>query len=230
LIEDAAHCIEGARDGIQPGQLGDTACFSFYATKNMTCGEGGAVVTNDPFLAEQFRLLRQHGMNKTAADRHREGYAHWDMVRHGWKYNMDNLQAAMLLPQLDRLEENGRRREALTKRYRAKLQSMDEATLPVTRPNSRHANHLFTVWVDERDDVIAGLQRRHIGVVVNYRAIHLLSYFREQFHFRPGQFPNAERIGDRTLSLPLYPTMPPGHVDHTVTMLAESLAQECLLV
>ncbi len=84
------------------------------------------------------------------------------------------------------------------------------------------------VWVDERDNVLAALQGRNIGVVVNYRAIHLLSYFREEFDFRRGQFPIAERIGDRTLSLPFYPTMPDGHVDHTVAMLKESLAQECL--
>src|SRR5437764_11113283 len=95
LIEDAAHCIEGIRDGVRPGLLGDTACFSFYATKNLTCGEGGAVVCNDDKLLEKLRLLRLHGMTKTAADRAREGYQHWDMVELGWKYNMDNIQAAL---------------------------------------------------------------------------------------------------------------------------------------
>ncbi|HEX6513902.1 MAG TPA: DegT/DnrJ/EryC1/StrS family aminotransferase, partial [Chloroflexota bacterium] len=90
IVEDAAHCVEGTRDGIRPGELGDTACFSFYATKNLTCGEGGAVVTDDSELAERLRLLRLHGMTKNAFDRYREGYQHWDMVMLGWKYNMDN--------------------------------------------------------------------------------------------------------------------------------------------
>ncbi len=104
VIEDAAHCVEGERDGVRPGQLSDAACFSFYATKNLTSGEGGAVVTDDPELAGRLKLLRHHGMNKTAADRQKEGYSHWDMVSFGWKYNMDNLQAALLLPQLEKVK------------------------------------------------------------------------------------------------------------------------------
>ena len=89
IVEDAAHCIEGSRDGIRPGQVSETACFSFYATKNITCGEGGAVVTRHRDLYDKLRLLRLHGMTKTAYDRHREGYRHWDMTVMGWKYNMD---------------------------------------------------------------------------------------------------------------------------------------------
>src|SRR5439155_14721403 len=121
IVEDAAHCIEGERDGVRPGQLGDIAAFSFYATKNLTSGEGGAVATDDDELAERLRLLRLHGMTKTAADRHREGYQHWDMVTLGWKYNMDNIQAALLLPQLDRLEETWRTRTSLSEREEAEL-------------------------------------------------------------------------------------------------------------
>jgi len=100
VIEDAAHCVEGSREGVGPGVLGDTACFSFYATKSLSCGEGGALVTDHDALAEKLRLLSLHGMSKTAADRHREGYQHWDMEIPGWKYNMSNIQAAFLLPQM----------------------------------------------------------------------------------------------------------------------------------
>jgi dTDP-4-amino-4,6-dideoxygalactose transaminase len=215
IIEDAAHCVEGARDGIRPGQLGDTACFSFYATKSLTCGEGGAVVTNDEAMAEKLRLLRVHGMTKTAFDRHREGYQHWDMVLLGWKYNMDNIQAALLLPQLARLESNWRRREALAKRYEMLLANTPGLRVPPTLPGVRHARHLFTIWIDDgrRDAVVQGLQDRGIGVVVNYRAIHRLTYFREHFGFTPCSFPNAERIGDSTISLPLYPSMSAEHID-----------------
>jgi dTDP-4-amino-4,6-dideoxygalactose transaminase len=215
IIEDAAHCIEGERDGIRPGQLGRTACFSFYATKNLTCGEGGAVVTDDAALAEKLRMLRLHGMTKTAADRFREGYRHWDMVMLGWKYNMDNIQAALLIPQLDRLEGNWRKREALADLYYEKLGGLKGLSWPKCLPGTRHARHIFTVWIDgeRRDSVLKGLQEAGIGVVVNYRAIHLLTYFRETFGFRPGDFPVAERIGNATLSLPFYPDIPEEHVN-----------------
>src|SRR6266550_6858007 len=104
IIEDAAHCIEGERDGVRPGQLSDAACFSFYATKNLTCGEGGAMTLNDDALAERLKLLRLHGMTRMAQESAREGYRHWDMVVMGWKYNMSNVEAALLLPQFDRMD------------------------------------------------------------------------------------------------------------------------------
>ncbi len=225
LIEDAAHCVEGERDGVRPGQLGDTACFSFYATKNLTCGEGGAVVTNDDARLESLRLLRLHGMTKTAADRAREGYRHWDMVALGWKYNMDNIQAALLLPQMDRLEANWQRRQARAEQYEQLLAGIPGLSWPRTAAGSRHAWHLFPVWVDggRRDAAVEGLHHRGIATVVNYRAIHLLTYFRETFGFRAGDFPNAERIGDSTLSLPLYPSMPPADVELTAEVVHDVL-------
>jgi dTDP-4-amino-4,6-dideoxygalactose transaminase len=215
IVEDAAHCVEGERDGVRVGALGDTACFSFYATKNLTCGEGGAVVTNDPALADRLRLLRLHGMNKTAADRAREGYQHWDMTTLGWKYNMDNIQAALLLPQMDRLAANWQKRRALARSYQSVLAGIPGLSWPRTRPGVEHSWHLFPVWIEDgrRDAVLQGLQQRGIGVMVNYRAIHRLTYFRETLGLRGGEFPNAERIGDATLSLPFYPAMPASHVE-----------------
>lgn len=214
LIEDAAHCIEGERDGVRPGQLSDTACLSFYATKNLTCGEGGAVVCNDPVLAERLRLLRLHGMTKTAYDRSREGYQHWDMVELGWKYNMDNIHAALLLPQLDRLDATWRKREEVARRYQGLLAEVPGLTWPQTLPGVKHAHHLFPVWIvnGRRDQVVAGLQERGVPTMVNYRAIHLLTYFRESFGFKAGAFPMAERIGDAAVSLPFYPGIPAEHV------------------
>ena len=225
VIEDAAHCVEGTRDGIKTGQLGDTACYSFYATKNLTCGEGGALVCNDDELATKLRLLRLHGMNKNANDRHKEGYKHWDMTVLGWKYNMDNIQAALLLPQMDRLEENWRRRQQLAKDYEERLWDIPNLSRPQTLPSVEHSWHLFPVWVENglRDTVIERLQARNISVMVNYRAIHLLTFFRETFGFKKGDFPIAERIGDASLSLPFYPNMPPDHVGIIAEALAEVL-------
>jgi UDP-4-amino-4-deoxy-L-arabinose-oxoglutarate aminotransferase len=227
LIEDAAHCVEGQRDGVKPGQLGQTACFSFYATKNLTCGEGGAVVTDDRALYEKLRLMRLHGMNKNANDRFKEGYKHWDMQMMGWKYNMDNIQAALLLPQMNRVESNWRKREAVAQRYQELLTeaSIPDVAWPNTLPGTRHAHHLFPIWIanGRRDEVILEFQRRGIGIVVNYRAIHLLTFFREQYRYQPGTFPVAERLGDRVVSLPFYPAIPDEHVKKVVQVLTEIL-------
>jgi dTDP-4-amino-4,6-dideoxygalactose transaminase len=226
VVEDAAHCVEGTRDGVKTAQLGDTACYSFYATKNLTCGEGGAVVTNDDALAEKLRLLRMHGMNKNANDRHREGYQHWDMPVFGWKYNMDNIQAALLLPQMDRLEENWRKRRERAEQYARGLWDIPDLSRPKTLPGVEHAWHLFPVWIGagRRDQVIQRLQEMGVGVMVNYRAIHQLTYFRETFGFKTGDFPNAELIGDNSLSLPLYPNMPAEDVDRVIETLREILS------
>jgi UDP-4-amino-4-deoxy-L-arabinose-oxoglutarate aminotransferase len=225
IIEDAAHCIEGERDGVRPGELGDTACFSFFATKNMTCGEGGALVTDNEALYEKLKLIRLHGMTKTSFDRHREGYVHWDVPRLGWKYNLSNIDAALLLPQFDRIARNLQRRHALAERYIERLGNLPGVRVPQSRPNTIHARHLFTILIDEmgRDDAMAALRTAGVECVVNYRAIHLLSLLSERFGFKPGDFPVAESIGERTISLPFYPNMPESHVDEVGSRLARIL-------
>lgn len=226
IIEDCAHCVEGERDGVRPGELADTACFSFYATKNLTCGEGGAVVTDSDELVDRLKVLRLHGMTKTAADRQREGYSHWDMVDMGWKYNMDNIQAALLLPQMRRLRKKLDSRHELSAIYEKKLGRIEGVRLPASRNNATHARHLYPVWVNSaiRDHVVDELNKNGIGTVVNYRAIHLLSYFAKALGYRRGDFPNAERIGDETLSLPFYPTMPIHFVDVVTETLARAVS------
>lgn len=209
IIEDAAHCIEGERAGIKPGHLGDVACFSFYATKSITSGEGGAIATNNKEIADKVRLLRQHGMSKEAADRYSGVYKHWDMVECGWKYNMDNIQASLLLPQLERIDDQWQRREKVYNKYVDYLNKVSQTDYPKIKPDSKSAYHLFTIWVapERRDKILHLLGERRIGVAVNYRSIHLLTYFKETFGFRRGDFPVAENIGDRTISLPFYPQL-----------------------
>jgi UDP-4-amino-4-deoxy-L-arabinose-oxoglutarate aminotransferase len=225
VVEDAAHCVEGTRDGVRPGMLSEAACFSFYATKSLTSGEGGAVVTRDGRLAEQLRLLRLHGMTSSANERERRGYQPWDMVVMGWKYNMDNLQAAILIPQLARLAPNLRRRAALAARYRERLAGLAGVQLPAVLPGVEHAWHLFTVWVPDhdRDAVVAGLGCAEVGVTVNYPPVHLTRYFRDTFGYQPGAFPAAEAIGAATISLPLYAAMSEGDVDEVAARLAQVL-------
>lgn len=209
VIEDAAHCIEGEREGIRPGQLGDVACFSFYATKNLTSGEGGAIATNHEKLADKLMLMRSHGMDKNAAKRYTKRYRHWDMVCMGYKANMCDIQAALLIPQLARAEKNLEKREKIYKFYERAFAGSDAVEYPRTLPYTKHARHLFTIWVApaDRDELLFKLQDRGIGVAVNYRPIHLLSFYRERFGFSSGCFPVAEQIGNRTITLPLYPSL-----------------------
>ncbi|MDQ7248369.1 DegT/DnrJ/EryC1/StrS family aminotransferase [Dongia sedimenti] len=225
IIEDAAHCIEGVRDGARPGELGDTACFSFFATKNMTCGEGGALVTDDDALYEKLKLIRLHGMTKTAFDRHQEGYSHWDVPVLGWKYNLSNIDAALLLPQFDRIAGNLERRHALAEKYIDRLGNLPGVRVPQSRPDTVHARHLFTIWIDgmKRDDALAALRAAGVECVVNYRAIHLMTLLRERFGFKPGDFPVAEAIGEKTISLPFYPRMPDSHIDEVGSRLTQIL-------
>jgi dTDP-4-amino-4,6-dideoxygalactose transaminase len=211
LIEDSAHCVEGSRDGVRPGGLSDAACFSFYATKSMTSGEGGALACNSPEAAAWYRSARHHGISKDASSRYMKTYQHWDMERMGWKYNMDDIQAALLIHQIERLDANRRRREELDNLYRrllADVDGLDFIESPGAGETSGH--HLFTVLLPpavSRDGILRLLQERGIGCAVNYRAIHTLSYFREGFGYRPEDFPAACGIGERTITLPLYPKL-----------------------
>jgi len=223
VIEDAAHCIEGSRDGIKVGQLGDLACFSFYATKAITSGEGGAIATHSLEKAELLKMLRLHGMDKSAADRYTKQYRHWDMSVLGWKYNMDNIQAALLVGQLERIDALWQKREELARKYEQAFAGLSGITLMQTAPNSRHAHHLFTIQVAERDTMLAKLQARGIGVAVNFRPIHLLKYYRERFGYKEGDFPVAECIGARTISLPLYPTLQDDEIEYVIRTVIDEL-------
>lgn len=226
LIEDCAHAIESARDGVRPGELSQASCFSYYATKNITSGEGGAVVTNDEATAGKIRVLRQHGMTASAADRYSGTYRHWDLETLGWKYNMTNLQAAMLMGQLGRIETLWQQRERVARRYEAAFDGVDGVSHPIVVDGAKSARHLFTIWVapELRDHVLADLQARGIGVAVNYRAVHLLKYYRETFGYTRGMFPEAERIGDSTLTLPLYPKLTDEQIDYVADSLKAAVA------
>ncbi|MCK4266276.1 MAG: DegT/DnrJ/EryC1/StrS family aminotransferase, partial [Thermoplasmata archaeon] len=136
IIEDAAHAIEALRDGIKPGELGDAACFSFYATKNITSGEGGAISTNSEEIPEKLKKLRLHGMSEGAADRYSKRYEHWDMEMLGWKYNMSNIQAALLLNQLETIEQNWQIREQICRMYEEAFKKDSGVTCLKVLPNS----------------------------------------------------------------------------------------------
>jgi len=227
VIEDAAHAIEAVRDGARPVKLGEAACFSFYATKNITSGEGGAIGTNNKQIAEKLMKLRLHGMSKGAAERYSRRYEHWDMEMLGWKYNMDNIQAALLIGQLDRIEKNRERRELICRIYEDAFKNNPRVSMLQVAPGSKSARHMFTIQVapEKRDDVLWKLQKKGVGVAVNFRAIHLLSYYRQTFGYKRGMFPVAERIGDSTITLPLYPGLSDAEIEYVIRAVNESTAK-----
>ncbi|HEV8268776.1 MAG TPA: DegT/DnrJ/EryC1/StrS aminotransferase family protein [Thermoanaerobaculia bacterium] len=226
LIEDAAHNVEGRRDGYGPGQLADYACFSFYATKNLTCGEGGAISARDASKKALLRQFGSHGMSKNAADRYAGKYQHWDMERLGWKYNLSDIQGSLLVSQLPKLAARLARREEICKRYEAAFRETPGVGFPIVPEGATSARHLFTIWVDpeKRDAVLAEIQARKVGVAVNYRAVHLTSFYREKLGLSRGMFPNAERIGDSTITIPLWPAMTDAMVDEVIAAVRAAVA------
>ena len=223
VIEDAAHAIEAARDGARPAELGNAACFSFYATKNITSGEGGAVSTNNKEIAEKLEKLRLHGMSKGAAERYSKRYQHWDMEMLGWKYNMSDIQASLLLGQLENIDKNHERRELICRMYEDAFKNNPNISLLKIMPGSKSARHLFTIMVspERRDDILWRLQEKGVGVAVNFRAIHLLTYYRQTFGYQKGMFPIAEKIGDSTITIPLYPKL----TDEEITYVIKTVNQ-----
>jgi dTDP-4-amino-4,6-dideoxygalactose transaminase len=229
LIEDAAHCIEGRAGDAKIGVTADLTCFSFYATKNLTTGEGGMLTTSRDDWASFARVASLHGMSRGGwARAAHEKSPHYDVVMPGFKYNMMDLQAAIGLHQLARLDEQLRRREAIWRAY-------DEAfaELPVTRPapvfpGDVHARHLYTILVGpesrwSRDALMAALQNDGISTSVHFRALHLHPYYAERFDLRPGLFPVAEMVSERTLSLPLSAGMTDEQVERVTTAVRRML-------
>lgn len=224
VITDAAHAIEMVYLGRPSGQLGKIACYSFYATKNITTGEGGMFVTQDDKLAERARTLRLHGMTKDAWSRYGPGgYKHWDITEPGWKYNMSDIQAALGVAQLSDMRAWLEKRRSLFNLYRECLP--DVSILTKTDVDVQLAYHLFVIRVHGRDWVMDEMQKRGIGVGVHFRAVHRLKYYQEKYRIPEGSLPEAERASNEVLSLPLYPSMETDDVFRVVKVLNRILSE-----
>lgn len=209
LLEDAAHGVETIHRGRKAGTMGDCAAFSFYVTKNVITGEGGMVTTADEEIASWIKVAGLHGMSKDAWKRYSdEGYRHYEVSFPGFKYNLTDMQAALGLPQLRRVEENWTRRAALWQQYRTAFADLPVFLPPAVDAGDRHAHHLFALILDldrlrwSRDRVLEALQAEKIGTGVHYRAVHLHPYYRDTFGYRPDDFPHAEFLSQCTLSIP----------------------------
>ncbi|MFL6623936.1 MAG: DegT/DnrJ/EryC1/StrS family aminotransferase [Sulfurifustis sp.] len=229
VIEDAAHAIGTEYTGRRIGSFGDTQVFSFHPNKNITTGEGGAIATRDARLAERMQLLRFHGMDREAWNRFgKTGNQHYEIVEPGYKYNMMDLQAALGLHQLPELDRFITRRAELATRYQKLLAAFPQWTLPRAPAYAhRHAWHLYTPLINadaarmDRDAFMQAMKERNIGTGLHYRAAHRYPYYRDKFGFRRGEFPNAESIGDRIVSLPLFPTMTEADQDRVIAAMRD---------
>ena len=225
VIEDCAHALgasyKGRTIGSNPNHV---SVFSFHPTKNITTGEGGMVCTGLEDVAERIAILRQHGMSKGAWSRYAvTGTPHYDVALPGLKYNMLDIQAAIGLGQLGQLDAFNARRTAIVERYRAALSGVAGLTLPSTPAYGfTHAWHIFTPMLDldrvdiSRDEFMALMKAENIGTAYHYQAVHLFEFYRKTFGFKPGDFPNAEKVSERILSLPLFPSMADSDVEDVI--------------
>jgi dTDP-4-amino-4,6-dideoxygalactose transaminase len=223
VVEDAAHALGAAWRGRPVGSFADVTAFSFYATKNLTTGEGGAAVTDDDALAERLGLLSLHGMDRDAWRRYGDtGSWYYEVSAPGFKYNMSDVLAAMGLGQLERFEAFQSRRAEIVARYQAGLADVPEVRTPVARPEVTHAWHLYPIALElerltvDRARFIRELRAENIGTSVHFIPIHQHPHFRATLGYRDGDFPVAEDAYRRAISLPLFPHMSDRDVDDVV--------------
>jgi len=230
IIEDCAHAIETLHDGRHVGTLGEFGCFSFYVTKNVVTGEGGLVLAKTPELASRVKVLSLHGMNKDAWKRFgSDGYRHYQVTECGFKYNMTDLQAAIGIHQLRRVNENLQRRNVIWAAYDQAFAELPLGLPVAQRPDGVHARHLYTVLVDAaragitRDRFLAAVSERRIGVGVHYMSVPEHPYYQQTLGWRPEQYPHAMRVGRQTVSLPLSPAMTDQDVADTIEAVRTAL-------
>jgi len=231
VIEDCAHAIETEWKGKKAGTFGDYGCFSFYVTKNVATGEGGMVIANTPGDIARIKVLSLHGMSKDAWHRFGdEGYKHYRVVEAGFKYNMMDLQAAIGLHQLARVEENWERRRELWKRYQDAFSELP-VVLPCQSDESiRHGHHLYTLLIDVghnghgRDAFINRMTRTGVGVGVHYLSIPEHPYYQEKFGWQPADYPEAMKVGRSTVSLPLSARLSDDDVERIISSVSDSIS------
>ncbi len=230
IIEDCAHAIETEYKEQKAGTFGDFGCFSFYVTKNIVTGEGGMVLTRREEDAARIRILGLHGMSGGAWKRFSDvGYKHYQVVECGFKYNMMDLQAAIGIHQLKRIEPYWKRRREIWNRYGRSLQDLPLCLPADPEPNTRHAYHLYTLLVNRartgitRDQFLDRMTRHNIGVGVHYQSIPEHPYYQRTFGWRPEQYPSAAQIGRETVSIPLSAKLSDEDVEDVVAAIRQAV-------
>jgi UDP-4-amino-4,6-dideoxy-N-acetyl-beta-L-altrosamine transaminase len=231
VVEDAAHAIGAKYRERMIGTVGDVTAFSFYAIKNMTTAEGGMIATENEELAEKMRMLTLHGISKDAWKRYTSaGSWYYEVVFPGFKYNMTDVQAALGLHQLAKLEGFLEARCRYVAAYNEAFGEMPEIQTPILNPDVRHVWHLYVIQLDldrltiDRAQFIEALRAENIGTSVHFIPVHLHPYYRDTFGFKRGDYPRAEHVYDRILSLPLYPKMTEQDVEDVIGAVSRVVA------
>ncbi len=229
VIEDAAHAIEAVYKGQKVGNMGHLTCFSFYVTKNIVTGEGGMVTTDNPEYAEKIKIYALHGLSQDAWKRFSdEGYKHYQVVYPGFKYNMMDIQAAIGIHQLPRVERWLQRRNEIWQRYNQAFAELPVGLPAPDEPDTVPARHLYTLLIDrqrcglDRDTFMQRLFEQNIGTGVHYVGVHLHPYCHGRFGYRPEDFPNATWISERTVSIPLSAKLSDGDATDVIKATVES--------
>ncbi len=223
VIEDAAHAVEAKWGDRKIGTIGDLTAFSFYVTKNLTTAEGGMLTTASDKWAEQLRVLRLHGLSRDAWKRYSSsGFVPYETMMPGYKFNMTDLQASLGIHQLARLEDNLKIRERHFARYTDTFSELPQLITPWEEDGIKHARHLYSLLLNlerlscDRGEFMQALHAENIGAGIHFTALHLHHFYRERFGYKPGDYPNAEWIGERTLSLPLSAKLSDADVDDVI--------------
>lgn len=214
VVEDAAHTIGAKYQGKNIGTISDITCFSFHPVKNMTTGDGGAVVTNNKKIAEKIMTLRVNGMDKESWNRNTQN-GNWDyaITEEGYKYHMNDISAALGIHQLKKLNKFRKRREQIAQIYDHQLKTIKEITIPYRKSNITHAHNLYPILVDTtelkttRNEIMKRLREYNVGSVVYYRPLHLQPFFQKKYGFKQGDFPCSEQVFEKIICLPIYPGM-----------------------
>jgi dTDP-4-amino-4,6-dideoxygalactose transaminase len=233
VIEDAAHALGASYKKKKIGTIGDSTCFSFYATKNITTGEGGMLATDKDEIAEKASILSLHGISKDAWKRYSsEGAWAYEILFAGYKYNMSDMQAAIGIHQLRKIERMQNRRAEIARKYNKALADIPEIVTPTTKRHVVHAWHLYPILINpdlltvDRNEFVERLRSENIGTSVHFKPLHLHPYYRTRYAFSGGEFPNSEEIFSREVSLPLYPRMTDQDVMDVVEAI-ERIADDC---
>jgi dTDP-4-amino-4,6-dideoxygalactose transaminase len=214
VIEDAAHALPARFQGRMVGMLSDITCFSFYATKTITTGEGGIAATENPEWAERMRIMSLHGISRDAWKRYTaEGSWYYEILYPGYKYNLTDMAAALGIQQLKKCDQFWELRQHCASCYNEGFKAVPEITAPYVRQDVQHAWHLYVIQLNleqlqiSRNEFIELLKKENIGTSVHFIPLHLHPYYRDTFGYRPEDFPHASAVFERIISLPIHPKL-----------------------
>lgn len=229
VIEDAAHAPGAEYHGKKCGLIGEVGCFSFFSNKNLVTGEGGMVVTRDKTLAERIQRMRSHGMEALSWDKYLGRLSSYDIRGLGYNYRTTEIQSALGLVQLKKLDRNNRKRKRLVQLYVNGLQKVEEISIPFSRLKGHPSYHLFPILVAphiDRNSVMERLKRFGIQTSVHYPPVHLFSFYRKRFSFKRGMLPKTEEVSRREVTLPLHPRMAERDVKWIAEKVKETICRE----